>query len=327
MITVGQYLQGQRDPEQKPVDMQALLAPLAAAMKTWKTDKIANKMLNEMEPPRAEAVGKGAAGANRAASQAFADHPDWTAANTTGPATGGLEELKLHLATEAAAERQKSRGLNDTLIGERIAAMRAKKNAPNAGLRIFHEQQGGVTFVNPQTGEVSYKRADGMPERSPTKPSYDPVQMKAYGSDLTEYKQRKQLLETESTKLKGTLAKWGLPPEALETLTNFRRLNDQQAGDPTGDFFAADGPDGKKVAGKWNEWLKAAPDRAKLQEYLGQLAALKEPTAPAAMNRSGGAQSAAAPSINTRKRDQALAWAQENPNDPRAAAILKALGN
>lgn len=250
----------------------ALVGPFADAMRQWRTDQIANELLNQMDPPRAAAVKPTAE--TRAADALYG--------GASKPRRGGAAELKLHVAMADAAAKRRAAGLREEIQQEQLTKLRKPP-----GPRIFHEQQGGVTLVDPASGAARYVRPEGLPARS-EKPSFDPIELKKWQGQLAEFHRRRNELQGDAQKLSTPLAAFGVPVDALSQAQNFRRVGADGAGDDEGEYFTADTPAGA-ISGKWADWEKLAPSRNSLKALMDELRGMQEPQAPEPLNSSAGA--------------------------------------
>lgn len=101
--------------------LMSSFSPVVQGIKQNRNDQIANVLMNQSTPPRAQAVGPDAK-----LIQAMADQKvlnDGGTMNAAGPATGGMDEMKMRMALESHNSQMENTRFDNALQTKRMALM------------------------------------------------------------------------------------------------------------------------------------------------------------------------------------------------------------
>jgi hypothetical protein len=244
--------------------------------------------------------------------------------------TGGVEALKLQVAMDDAMAKRSAAKQRGELDGAQLDYTRARTAAVNRpkvdGAKVYHEQIGGVTRYDPATGRATYVRPEGMPPSQPKPQPVDPFERDRWQAHLSGYHAQKRALESELARtepdLRALAEETGNDFEVLASGTKVTRADGQRKETPEGEWALIHTPGGI-VQIPWGTFETARPKFAAWKMARQKLAEMKEPEPP---RRQALPDSSTPPQIDPSEAAEALTWAQQNPQDPRAAAIVKALG-
>lgn len=276
---------------------QGLLGPLAQAMGQWRDDRIANELMQTASAPRAQAVDPTLQPAADARAAAMP---------IPIPQGSGSKGLQMRMQLDKAMQDRQLRGAQLKNLEARTAA--AGKPRTSGAERP------------PGYWESQMERNQGNPR-------------------MAQYKQELGQFHKERSKLEGTIgiyqdslaAKLGgitqTPIEELLPLKGAYRANEKGYTDEQrGKFARLRGANDELVSMPWDHYQKLLKGHAALESMKKRLAGMAPPELPVFEKGSDGSGKSVGSQAGADQTAQARQWAKAHPNDPRAAEILRRLG-